>query len=131
MLVLQTGQSGVDLTGSTFLFAITGGQRSRSVFIQQRKQIALIDHVQEVRLILFLILVDGRIVVDDNEEGVATYFLNMVDESDLLALLDEDTAAALTTCNCKEKCVAGQVNTRLPGLQDQHERMHRHSPRYT
>ena len=26
----------------------------------------------------------------------------MVDESDLLALLDDDTAAALTTCNCKE-----------------------------
>ena len=35
-------------------------------------------------------------------------------ESDLLALLDEDTAAALTTCNCKEKCVAGQVNTDCP-----------------
>lgn len=38
----------------------------------------------------------------------------MVDESDLLALLDEDTAAAMTTCNCKEKCVAGQVNTDCP-----------------
>ena len=38
----------------------------------------------------------------------------MVDESDLLALLDEDTAAALTTCNCKEKCAAGQVNTDCP-----------------
>ena len=38
----------------------------------------------------------------------------MVDESDLLALLDDDTAAALTTCNCKEKCAAGQVNTGCP-----------------
>ena len=38
----------------------------------------------------------------------------MVDESDLLALLDEDTAAALTTCNCKEKCAVGQVNTDCP-----------------
>ena len=38
----------------------------------------------------------------------------MVDESDLLALLDDDTAAALTTCNCKEKCAAGQVNTDCP-----------------
>ena len=31
-----------------------------------------------------------------------------------LALLDDDTAATLTTCNCKEKCAAGQVNTDCP-----------------
>ena len=53
MLVLQTGQSGVDLTGSAFFLAVTGSQSRRSIIIQQRKQIALIDHVQEVRLILF------------------------------------------------------------------------------
>ena len=64
------------MTGSALFLAVTGGQSSRSVFIQQRKQIALIDHVQEVRLILFLILVDGRIVVDDNEEGVAVLRLD-------------------------------------------------------
>ena len=34
--------------------------------IQQRKQVALIDHVEEVCLILFLVLIDGCIVVDDN-----------------------------------------------------------------
>ena len=61
---------------STFLFAVTGGQRSRSVFIQQCKQITLIDHVEEVRLILFLILVDRCIVVNDNEEGVAVFRLD-------------------------------------------------------
>ena len=43
-----------------------------------------------------------------------TSAVEAVDESDLLALLDEDTAAALTTCNCKEKCAAGQVNTDCP-----------------
>ena len=31
---------GVDLTGSAFLFAITGSQSRRSIIIQQRKQIA-------------------------------------------------------------------------------------------
>ena len=56
----------------------------------------------------FFIVIDYDAPINEDEEQYQTYFLNMVDESDLLALLDEDTAAALTTCNCKEKCVAGQ-----------------------
>ena len=60
------------------------------------------------------IVIDYDAPINEDEEQYQTYFLNMVDESDLLALLDDDTAAALTTCNCKEKCVAGQVNTDCP-----------------
>ena len=59
----------------------------------------------------FFIVIDYDAPINEDEEQYQTYFLNMVDESDLLALLDDDTAAALTTCNCKEKCAAGQVNT--------------------
>lgn len=33
---------------------------------------------------------------------------------DLLALMDEDSVAALTTCTCTEKCEAGHVNTSCP-----------------
>ena len=55
----------------------------------------------------FYIVIDYDAPINEDEEQYQTYFLNMVDESDLLALLDEDTAAALTTCNCKEKCAAG------------------------
>ena len=62
----------------------------------------------------FYIVIDYDAPINEDEEQYQTYFLNMVDESDLLALLDEDTAAALTTCNCKEKCAAGQVNTDCP-----------------
>ena len=62
----------------------------------------------------FFIVIDYDAPLNEDEEQYQTYFLNMVDESDLLALLDEDTAAALTTCNCKEKCAAGQVNTDCP-----------------
>ena len=62
----------------------------------------------------FFIVIDYDAPINEDEEQYQTYFLNMVDESDLLALLDEDTAAALTTCNCKEKCAAGQVNTGCP-----------------
>ena len=60
------------------------------------------------------IVIDYDAPINEDEEQYQTYFLNMVDESDLLALLDDDTAAALTTCNCKEKCAAGQVNTDCP-----------------
>ena len=62
----------------------------------------------------FFIVIDYDAPINEDEEQYQTYFLNMVDESDLLALLDEDAAAALTTCNCKEKCAAGQVNTGCP-----------------
>ena len=54
----------------------------------------------------FFIVIDYDAPINEDEEQYQTYFLNMVDESDLLALLDDDTAAALTTCNCKEKCAA-------------------------
>ena len=62
----------------------------------------------------FYIVIDYDAPINEDEEQYQTYFLNMVDESDLLALLDEDTAAALTTCNCKEKCAAGKVNIGWP-----------------
>ena len=48
----------------------------------------------------FFIVIDYDAPINEDEEQYQTYFLNMVDESDLLALLDEDTAAALTTCLC-------------------------------
>ena len=43
----------------------------------------------------FFIVIDYDAPINEDEEQYQTYFLNMVDESDLLALLDEDTAAAL------------------------------------
>lgn len=62
----------------------------------------------------FFIVIDYDAPVNEEEEQYQTYFLNMVDDSDLLALLDEDTVSGLTTCSCTEKCVAGAVNTECP-----------------
>ena len=78
----------------------------------------------------FFVVIDYDAPINEDEEQYQTYFLNMVDESDLLALLDDDTAAALTTCNCKKNALPVR-STPTARLQDQHERMHRHSPRYT
>ena len=62
----------------------------------------------------FYIVIDYDAPINEEEEQYQAYFLNMVDESDLLALMDEDSVTALTTCTCADKCDAGKVNTSCP-----------------
>ena len=56
------------------------------------------------------------LVIDRSGETENVYFLNLVDEADLMALMEDgDTAAAPTvTCTCKDKCAAGDVDTTCP-----------------
>ena len=58
----------------------------------------------------FYIVIDYDAPINDEEEQYQTYFLNMVDEADLLALMDEAAVEALTTCVCEDKCVIGDIN---------------------
>ena len=48
------------------------------------------------------------IVIDRSRDSDNVYFLNQVDDVDLFALLEEDSAAS---CSCKEKCAVGMVNS--------------------
>lgn len=55
------------------------------------------------------LVIDYDKPLDEDGERYETYFLNLVDESDLLALIDrEDSVPA---CSCANKCEAGAVNT--------------------
>ena len=50
-------------------------------------------------------------LLDAEEERYQTYFLNPVDEADLMALLEDDSQNTPVVCSCTEKCTAGKVNT--------------------
>lgn len=55
------------------------------------------------------------LVIDRNGDEENVYFLNLVDEADLLALMEEAEDGTTTTppaaCSCTDKCVVGAVNT--------------------
>ena len=60
----------------------------------------------------FYIVIDYDAPINDEEEQYQTYFLNMVDEADLLALMEEGQAEVIPiVCSCTEKCQPGAVNT--------------------
>ena len=55
------------------------------------------------------------LVIDRNGDEENVYFLNLVDEADLLVLMEEaedgTTTTAPATCSCTDKCAVGDVNT--------------------
>lgn len=61
----------------------------------------------------FYIVIDYDKPTDEDGEQYHTYFLNMVDEADLLALLEDESGEA-PSCSCAQKCVAGNVNVNCP-----------------
>lgn len=58
---------------------------------------------------IFYIIIDYDKPTDEDGNQYETYFLNMVDEADIQALLEE--AGVVATCDCADKCAAGAVNT--------------------
>ncbi len=59
----------------------------------------------------FYIVIDYDKLLDEEEERYQTYFLNSVDEADLLALLEDESSTSPVVCSCSDKCAAGAVNT--------------------
>lgn len=52
------------------------------------------------------------LVIDRSGDTENVYFLNLVDEADLLALMESgETETTPVVCSCTDKCAAGAVNT--------------------
>lgn len=52
------------------------------------------------------------LVIDRAGDTENVYFLNLVDEADLLALMENgETDAETAVCSCSDKCVVGSINT--------------------
>lgn len=55
------------------------------------------------------------IIIDRSGDTENVYFLNLVDEADLLALMEDGESESNTpTCICKDHCEPGEVNTDCP-----------------
>ena len=57
----------------------------------------------------FYIVIDYDKPVDEEGEQYETYFLNMVDEADLLAAM-QAAGGELPECSCVDKCAVGAIN---------------------
>ncbi len=62
----------------------------------------------------FYIVIDYDKPTDEDGEQYYTYFLNMVDEADLLAIIEDEDSGSTSACTCTVKCAAGAVNTSCP-----------------
>ena len=63
----------------------------------------------------FFLVIDYDKPKDAAGEQFDTFFLNKVDEADLMSLLDDEEKEGMNQpCNCKTQCQAGAVNTACP-----------------
>lgn len=121
-----SGEGSFSLDAETLenLLGMLGGGLNDGAALTPDGNLSLIDDIgSSTRSGKQFITVETRngnvfyLIIDRDDEGEETvHFLNQVDEADLLTLMGDDAPAAEVpaVCNCKEKCVAGAVNTNCP-----------------
>ena len=69
------------------------------------------------------IIIDYDKLLDEEEERYQTYFLNPVDEADLMALLEDDSQNTPAVCSCTEKMHRWQGQYKLRSLQNGYDKL--------
>ena len=98
----------------------TGGMEPEGVPLTPEGNATLVDDFYGDKQLITVTTKAGNyfyILIDRANEDAETavHFLNMVDEEDLLALMEDgETQEEPAVCNCAEKCQAGAVNTSCP-----------------
>ena len=69
------------------------------------------------------IVIDYDKLLDEEEERYQTYFLNPVDEADLMALLEDDSQNTPVVCSCAEKMYRWQGQYELRPLQNGYDEL--------
>lgn len=121
------GEGETDVTGETVASAseptgepTTGGVEPESQPLTPEGNATLVDDFYGDKQLITVTTKGGNyfyILIDRSNEDkeTAVHFLNQVDESDLMALLEDgQTEEPPAVCTCTEKCQAGAVNTACP-----------------
>ena len=90
-------------------FSEEGNLVTRDLLYDAAHQQAVYHGADRRRQHLYIVI-DYDKPVDEDAEQYHTYFLNMVDEADLLAAL-EAAGGELPACSCTEKCAPGAIHT--------------------
>ena len=102
-------------TGDTSKLTPNGNMTLIDDLLQMGGYITSSEEDEEIKSKQFLTVTSKNgntfyIVIDRDGDNENVYFLNKVDEADLMALINDGEIEEIT-CSCKEKCKDGKVNT--------------------
>lgn len=113
-LILQNGTTSGDTEDSQPTLT-PEGNLSLVDDILQKKVFTTEDGELEEKQFVTLQSKNGNtfyLVIDRSGNTENVYFMNLVDEADLLALIEEDDSQnRVPVCSCAEKCAVGSINT--------------------
>lgn len=98
---------------------------AENVTLTPDSNLSLVDDIRQNEADKQFITVQSKngnyfyLIIDRSGDTENVYFLDLVDEADLLALIEDDQVATTPiVCTCSDKCVAGDVDTTCPVCKD-------------